>query len=405
MMPAVVNAPLPTTTYGRQSSIPARRDYALPPARRSGLLKTIIALLIGVILFIPGYYVVTQLWNPSFSVPQLSGGQVPTISNAVLSSITDTGVTVSWETDKPTNAQVMVCDPTGFCTWTDLKEPLVTSHRMPIDNLKADTTYHLTLLSKDADGKEASTEKDVSTLAQSDTTPPAITEIDVPTIDETIAKITWITDEPSTSQVKYGLANTYGKTSDINEELTTNHSVTLTGLESDTLYHYRVISKDISGNETTASVDNTLKTLAPLPVGIEIGNRAPDFTLETVDGEKTSLKELKGKKVVINFWATWCGPCVEEMPYFQDIATTWQGDDLVIIAINVEESTSTVKAFLENEPFTFTILLDSLGATSKKCEVSGIPKTFFIDDLGIVRDFKQTSFDSQVEIEDIIKSL
>lgn len=364
-----------------------------------------IALLIGVILFIPGYYLVTQVWNPSISLPQLSGGQTLTISNALLSSITDTGVTVSWETDKPANAQVMVCDPTGFCTWTDLKEPLVTSHWIPIKNLKPSTTYHLTLLSKDADGKEVSLEKDVTTLAQPDTTPPAITEINVPVIDETSVTITWITDEPSTSQVKYGVTDTYGKTSNIDEQLTTSHSVTLTGLETDTLYHYRVISKDISENEITSSVDNTFRTLATVPIGVAIGNRAPDFTLETIDGEKISLKELKGKKVVINFWATWCAPCVEELPYFQNITTTWQGADLAILAINLEESQSTVNAFLENEQFTFTVLLDSLGAVGKKYEVGSIPKTFFIDDLGIVRETIPQRFNSQAEIEDIIKSL
>ena len=406
LTPAVVSAPMQTTTYGRQSSLPARRDYGLPPARRSGLLRTMVILLIGVILFIPGYYLVTQFWNPSISLPQLSGGQqAPVIQNASLSSITNKGVVVSWETDKPTNAQVMVCDPTGFCTWTDLKEPLVTSHWMPIDNLKASTTYHLTLLSKDADGKEASLEKDLTTLAQTDTTPPNITEIDVPGIDETSATITWITDEPATSQVKYGLADTYGKISELDEQLTTNHTITLTGLETDKLYHYRVISKDIGGNETISSVDNTLNTLAPVPVGVEIGNRAPDFTLETVDGNKISLKDLKGKKVIINFWATWCGPCVEELPYFQDITTTWQGDDLAILAINLEESVSTAQAFLENEQFTFTILLDSLGSTGKKYKVGSIPNTFFLDRNGIIRETLEGRFDSQAAIEDIIRSL
>ena len=397
-------APVQTTTYGRQTSIPARRDYGLPP-ERSGLLKTMVALLIGVILFIPGYYLVTQVWNPSISLPQISGGQTLTIQNASLSSITDTGVTVSWETDKPTTAQVQICDPTGFCTWTDLKEPLVTSHWIPVDNLEASTTYKLTLLSKDASGEEASLEKGVTTLAQNDTTPPNITEIDVPGMDEKSATITWVTDEPATSQVKYGLADTYGKTSEIDEVLTTSHTVTLTGLGTETLYHYKVISKDISGNETVSSVDNTLQTLAPIPVGVEIGNRAPDFTLEAVDGKKISLKEFKGKKVIINFWATWCEPCVEEMPYFQDITTTWQGDDLAIIAINVEESSSTVKAFLEDNQFTFTLLLDSVGATSKNYEVEGIPQTFFIDDKGIIRDFRKVSFASKAEIEDLIKAL
>jgi peroxiredoxin len=258
-------------------------------------------------------------------------------------------------------------------------------------------------LSKDANGKDVSLEKELSTLAQADTTPPNITEVNVAKIEETSATITWATDEPATSLVEYGLSETYGKTSQLDKQLTTSHSVTLAGLEPDTLYHFKVKSTDVGGNEIL-SQSNTLKTQAPLPIGPNVGNRAPDFTLQAVDGKEINLKSLLGKKVVINFWATWCGPCVSEMPLFQGITKSWAGNDLIVLAINLEESSGVVKNFLEGEQFTFTVLLDSQGAVGEKYDVGSIPRTFFIDRNGIVRETKQGRFQSQVEIDSIIKS-
>jgi len=409
--PSVVNYPVPSRASQGDFRLPATRGYAIPAPRKGGLLRTLLTLLISITLFISGYFVVTQVWKPSISLlqnisaPRLSLGEKPaTIKNAQLSSITDTGAIVTWETDKPTSAQVMVCDPDGFCTWSELQAPLVTSHWVPLHNLKASTTYHLTLLSKDANGKEASLEKELTTLAQADTTPPTVTEVSVSKTEETGATITWVTNEPATSQVEYGPSETYGKTSQLDKQLNTNHSITLTGLEPNTLYHFKVKSTDANGNEASSQA-NTLKTQASLPIGPNIGNRAPDFTLKTADGKEMSLKSLRGKKVVLNFWATWCGPCVGEMPYFQDITRTWNADEVVILAINLEENASTVKNFLAGERFTFTTLLDTEGTVGKRYEVSSIPRTFFIDRDGIIRETKQGIFPNMAAIEEIIRSL
>jgi len=409
--PAAVNYPVPSRAFQGDSRSLAARGYAIPAPRTGGMLRTLLALLISVTLFITGYYIITQVWKPAISLPQnistprLSFGEKPaTIKNVQLSSITDTGAIVTWETDKPTSAQVIVCDPSGFCTWTELQAPLVTKHWVPLHNLKASTTYHLTLLSKDANGKEASLEKELTTLAQSDTTPPILTEVSASKIEETSVTITWATNEPATSQVEYGLSETYGKTSPLDNQMTTSHSVILTGLEPNTLYHFKVKSTDASGNEAT-SLDNTLRTQASLPVGPKIGNRAPDFTLKTINGEEISLKSLRGKKVVLNFWATWCSPCVGEMPYFQDITRTWKEDELVVLAVNLEENISTVRNFLAGERFTFTILLDIEGAVGSRYDVSSIPRTFFIDREGIIRETKQGSFPNLAAIEELIRSL
>lgn len=96
-----------------------------------------------------------------------------------------------------------------------------------------------------------------------DATPPAILEVGISSITETTAVITWTTDEPATSQVEYGESADYGSITPSDEEPTTNHSVTLTELEQDTAYHFRVKSTDEAGNEATSS-DSTFTTSAPL---------------------------------------------------------------------------------------------------------------------------------------------
>ncbi len=92
-----------------------------------------------------------------------------------------------------------------------------------------------------------------------DTTPPTISGIDIIHITESVATINWITDEPATNQVRYGTTTTYSSTTPVKDEMDTSHSVTLTGLQSDTTYHIRLISKDEAGNETLSG-DATFTT-------------------------------------------------------------------------------------------------------------------------------------------------
>ncbi len=122
------------------------------------------------------------------------------------------------------------------------------------------------------------------------------------------------------------------------------------------------------------------------PVGPHRGMRAPDWTLPTLDGQTLALAELRGKPVVINFWATWCPPCVEELPMLAQYAQRYH-DTLHVVLINVDESPGHIKAFLqdlglENLP---PILLDSKGEVSLRYRVNGLPTTFFLDEQGMIR--------------------
>lgn len=121
-----------------------------------------------------------------------------------------------------------------------------------------------------------------------------------------------------------------------------------------------------------------------------IGQPAPDFALETLDGEVAHLSDYRGQTVILNFWATWCLPCYLEMPEFQALyeERAAQGD-FVVLAVNITPQDSRQRAadFAEDIGLTFPVLLETDAlAVAEGYELDGLPGTFFIDRDGILRD-------------------
>lgn len=133
--------------------------------------------------------------------------------------------------------------------------------------------------------------------------------------------------------------------------------------------------------------------------GPEIGKTAPGFTLKGLDGQEVSLSDLRGKPVLLNFWASWCGPCRLEMPFLQQIYEKWTGEGLVLLAVNLQEDQNTVQEFVRNGGFTFPILLSPGNEVPLAYNIRGIPATFFIDADGIIRDIKIGAFSGVGEVE------
>ncbi|MEH6890209.1 TlpA disulfide reductase family protein [Bacillus sp. JJ864] len=124
--------------------------------------------------------------------------------------------------------------------------------------------------------------------------------------------------------------------------------------------------------------------------GIEIGKVAPDFELSKLDGTKVKLSDLKGKKVIVNFWATWCGPCQREMPDMQEFYSKYQ-KDVEILAVNYTASEGTdgkekVRKFAEEKGVTFPILLDTDIKVTTTYKVLTIPTSYFVDTKGVIQD-------------------
>ncbi len=105
---------------------------------------------------------------------------------------------------------------------------------------------------------------------------------------------------------------------------------------------------------------------------------APAFTLIDSSGSTVSLEDLRGKPIVINFWATWCNFCVREMPHFE-AAYDQYGEDVHFLMVNVQESPETANAFLDKNGYSFPVYYDKTGRVYSTFGLSGLPATFFID--------------------------
>ncbi|WP_405101997.1 TlpA family protein disulfide reductase [Oceanobacillus sp. FSL H7-0719] len=119
--------------------------------------------------------------------------------------------------------------------------------------------------------------------------------------------------------------------------------------------------------------------------GIQPGESAPDFELETLDGEVVKLSELKGQKVILNFWASWCPPCREEMPEMQKFYDDYK-DDIKVIAINYNEKDQKVIEFLDEFGYTFPTPLDRDGSVGNEYGVLTLPTTYFIGTDGTIQE-------------------
>jgi len=138
----------------------------------------------------------------------------------------------------------------------------------------------------------------------------------------------------------------------------------------------------------------------PTPTqGAQVGNLAPDFQLNSLESQTISLSDLKGTPVLINFWATWCHPCVSEMPYLQEIYNEWSEAELMLLAINMGESSTKVKEFIQSYNLSLPVLLDAKQLIASKYEIGAIPTTFFIDKDGIIQEKVIGAFPNKAEIE------
>ena len=109
---------------------------------------------------------------------------------------------------------------------------------------------------------------------------------------------------------------------------------------------------------------------------------APEIDLVDLDGQRHTLAQHRGKVLIVNFWATWCPPCREEMPSMERAWQVVKDDDIVLLAINVGESEDEVWAFTSNYPVTFPLLLDRGGEVIKRWQVQGLPTTYVVDPEG-----------------------
>jgi peroxiredoxin len=120
-------------------------------------------------------------------------------------------------------------------------------------------------------------------------------------------------------------------------------------------------------------------------VAIKDNLPAPDFTFPRLDGKMVSLSDYKGKVVLVNIWATWCPPCVDEMPSMEKLYRKFKGQNFEILAVSIDEpGLKAVAPFMKKSNLTFPALIDSEGAVKAVYGITGIPESFIIDQQGIL---------------------
>jgi len=161
---------------------------------------------------------------------------------------------------------------------------------------------------------------------------------------------------------------------------------------------------------STPGDDGGRSPVNPLPgESVSAGKMAADFNLTNLQGNPISLSSLRGKVVFLNVWATWCGPCREEMPSIETLYEEFSKDpDFVLLAVSQDSAgrSSAVDTYVRKHGFKFTVLLDPQNQVGEAYDVSGIPETFIIDRAGRIVAHHVGPYDwTQPEMRDALREL
>jgi thiol-disulfide isomerase/thioredoxin len=118
--------------------------------------------------------------------------------------------------------------------------------------------------------------------------------------------------------------------------------------------------------------------------GIAPGDLAPELPFPDLNGENFSLEKVKGKVVLINFWASWCGPCILELPNLEKLQQRLRGRDFSVIAVGIDDQKENLASFKAQYGLTFPILVDEDGASKQAYHLGGVPETLMLDKQGRV---------------------
>jgi peroxiredoxin len=143
-------------------------------------------------------------------------------------------------------------------------------------------------------------------------------------------------------------------------------------------------------------LSSSCQTQEMAPPPLEKPKPAPAFTLSSIKGKSVTLASFAGKPAMINFWATWCAPCIKELPELERIYGMYKDRGLSVILVNQQETAEVVRKYIEDHGYTMTALLDEKGQTAEKYQVFGLPTTFFVDKKGMIRKTHMGELTSEI---------
>jgi peroxiredoxin len=141
---------------------------------------------------------------------------------------------------------------------------------------------------------------------------------------------------------------------------------------------------------------------AEQPACPQLDMPAPDFTLEDLNGTEVNLSDYLGENIILNFWATSCGYCRKQLPYLEQVYEKYSDKGLTVLAVNAMESHNQAANYIDEQGYTFPVLLDSNGTVNQLYCVPALPATMFIDSEGIVRFARLGAFSNVEEVENAL---
>jgi len=397
----------------------SQRAKRLGGRRRFKTLDIIIVVVIVLILAGIGLLLARQygilpstltIFNPpeQQQIPPAVTAQ-PEVANIAISEITSDGAAIAWTTNEPAWGKVIYgkTESYGGSAAAVLQG---SAQKVTLNGLEPSTTYHFTVVITDGKGNDLYRSNDhmFDTGPRQNTTPPAVTSFKVIPTDGS-AVVSWTTDRPSSSQVLYGIDVSCPNSTIADTSLVTDHTVRIIGLETNTRYYYRIKSIDADSNIATMDPPNIFTTLVSVPTGPRIGDRAPDFTLPIFKTQDTiSLRDYKGQKVLLTFWAIYCPECDRELALLQSIQDK-KIPGVKIVAVFVESKLDDIdKAIIkytsERGELTVPVVVDMYKTTAHLYNVERAPYTVFIDGDMIIRDIEPGTFNID-QAERILNSL
>lgn len=319
----------------------------------------------------------------------------PRVLSVTVAEVSDTTALVSITLNKPETVTLILYDEQNnkIGTWSTAFPE--TQHRIFLDELLPATDYHFQVLLRDKQPDSII----YNFITMSPKEPLCISNIVITDVSDSNLTITWTTCRPTTTEIAYWSANSNEQKWIVDNELTSEHKVTITDLSPESTCYFRIQATDAHGQKTTTEKEGVFSlAIAPEPT-----KRAPDFTLQSLDGETISLHSLYGKTVVLNFWSMWCPACRKKLPIIQEVADKHLSQ-LVILNIHLGGREDAIRNYLESEHFDLIVLHDKDSAVSNTYNVTQTPTVFVIDNAGIIR-FKNPRFSSSSELTYIIQQV
>ena len=140
-------------------------------------------------------------------------------------------------------------------------------------------------------------------------------------------------------------------------------------------------------------------------VGTKIGFTAPDFTLPTIDNKEISLSDYRGRPVILNFWATWCGPCRYEVPAFKAFSERYPEEEVAVIAVSTQDDPDSARGYAIRDGLKYVIPVDPRGVVGNLYNIRGLPTTYIIDEKGVITSIKVGPFLTVDEMEERMTSI